>query len=44
MKIAIVSSYKLECGIARFSEVLHRNFSSFNEVTVFELSPQELKK
>jgi glycosyltransferase involved in cell wall biosynthesis len=44
MKIAIVSSYKLECGIARFSEVLHRNFSPFNEVTVFELSPQELKK
>ncbi len=44
MKIAIVSSYKLECGIARFSEVLHRNFSTFNDVTVFELPPQELKK
>ena len=44
MKIAIVSSYKLECGIARFSEVLYRNFSSLNEVTVFELPPAQLKK
>lgn len=44
MKIAIVSSYKMECGIARFSEVLCRNFSPSNEVTVFELPPQELKK
>lgn len=44
MKIAIVSTYKLECGIARFSEVLHRNFASDNDVTVFELSPQDLKK
>lgn len=44
MKIAIVSSYKLECGIARFSEVLCRNFSSLNDVTIIELPPQELKK
>ncbi|MFJ3484647.1 hypothetical protein ACIPL1_14865 [Pseudomonas sp. NPDC090202] len=44
MKIAIVSSYRLECGIARFSEVLYRNFAPCNEVTVFELPPQELKK
>ncbi|WP_296258820.1 MULTISPECIES: hypothetical protein [unclassified Pseudomonas] len=44
MKIAIVSSYKLECGIARFSEVLYRNFAPSNDVTVFELPPQELKK
>jgi glycosyltransferase involved in cell wall biosynthesis len=44
MKIAIVSSYKLECGIARFSEVLHRNLMPENEVSVFELPPQELKK
>lgn len=44
MKIAIVSSYKLECGIARFSEVLHRNLSLDNDVTVLELPPQELKK
>lgn len=44
MKIAIVSSYKLECGIARFSEVLHRNLSLHHDVTVLELPPQELKK
>lgn len=44
MKIAIVSSYNLECGIARFSEILYKNFSKENDVTVFELPRQELKK
>lgn len=44
MKIAIVSSYKLECGIARFSEILHKGLSVSDEVTIFELPPQELKK
>lgn len=44
MRIAIVSSYKLECGIARFSEILHRSLSVTHDVTVLELPPAALKK
>lgn len=43
MRIAIVSSYKIECGIARFSEIIEKGLSPGNDVTVFELPPHELK-
>ncbi|KPB20856.1 hypothetical protein L6218_08825 [Pseudomonas syringae pv. syringae] len=43
MKIAIVSTYKIECGIARFSEILEKNLSMTDNVTVFELPRHELK-
>ncbi|MEE4073010.1 hypothetical protein [Pseudomonas viridiflava] len=43
MKIAIVSTYKIECGIARFSEILERDLSKTDEVTIFELPRHELK-
>lgn len=44
MNIAIVSTYKIECGIARFSEILEKNLNINSNVTVFALPPQELKK
>lgn len=43
MKIAIVSTYRIECGIARFSEIIEKGLSGNNQVTVFELPPHELK-
>ena len=43
MKIAIVSTYKIECGIARFSEIIQKNLSLTDEVTVLELPRHELK-
>jgi len=44
MKIAIVTTHKIECGIARFSEILYKGLSMEDEVTIFELPPHELKK
>jgi glycosyltransferase involved in cell wall biosynthesis len=44
MKIAIVSTHKIECGIARFSEIVSKGLvESGHDVTIFELPPHELK-
>lgn len=44
MKIAIVSTHKIECGIARFSEIVLKGLvKSGHEVQIFELPPHELK-
>ncbi|KLU27755.1 hypothetical protein EOS_02535 [Caballeronia mineralivorans PML1(12)] len=44
MKIAIVSTYKIDCGIARFAQILERDLSEYAEVTVFPLNRYELKE
>lgn len=46
MRIAIVSTYGIECGIARFTEVLKNGLSKAPEieVKVFDLPPHELKR
>ncbi|MCY0387551.1 glycosyltransferase [Robbsia sp. Bb-Pol-6] len=44
MKIAIVSTYAIECGIARFAQILERDLSQYAEVTVFPLNRHELKE
>ena len=44
-KIAIVSTYKIDCGIARFTETLESSFNKNDiQVTVFPLNRNELKQ
>lgn len=44
-KIAIVSTYKIDCGIARFTETLEQSLNNNDiKVTVFPLHKNELKQ
>lgn len=43
-KMALISTYQIDCGIARFAEILFRDLKEYFEIEVINLDPYKLKK